>query len=678
LRFFPFQVIVSLMTTNQEDALFNFLENVTEPFTLKDVTGFVLMLDSTRAEAVPVEVAALIESHNVAFKLDNRQWVSRRGCFEEVPFVISPTKLELLNGILIPGHRCIPFANPGVLPHEYQFFWQDKPVPWTTTEGPPEEFYPYYYIFGEEYAPQYVARDNPDNESAFNYDPYEDPPEVSIHTLDMRNIFREAAFVPGDRFVVRTRDWKEGHFNLEKAEKDAWSQMELFVWFEAAEGGFEDSFALLGPGASTEEQIAYAYWYGGKRMREIPAYSLEEFLFEKTDRIEKTAYGIESRFWFAGKDIPDSKGLSGIAVPADRTVIEEILFKVNVPVSEYVIVSYIRDALFRNEKDFNKALDRIVPPVIHLKEADWNLLADFATETMDELRERYSLFLDQGMGPIRQRVGELHSAVVDLAARLQKGEIDTSWLPRHTFIMLSQIQGHAASLLEDLDSDHAPPESELEAMDNSLDSMVDTFDDIKESIDEAMNNFRRSNLTLVRSDKDNSFGEFWRPAQISINGTDVWRRVLVPGDRMLEDLHRIIQICLEWKDSYRHRFYTEVSGGMDRNNLDDKIKIGEMCDQGVSELQYEYGTKWNVKVIFLSPYQPGKEETIRCVAGEGAAPPEIVGGPLRFRKILSVIEGGSDMEKQAALHELGPDFVPGLFDMDKCNRDMRSEYAANV
>jgi hypothetical protein len=207
-------------------------------------------------------------------------------------------------------------------------------------------------------------------------------------------------------------------------------------------------------------------------------------------------------------------------------------------------------------------------------------------------------------------------------------------------------------------------------MDNSLDSMVDTFDEIKESIDEAMNNFRRNNLTLVRNDKDDVLQESWRPAQISISGTDVWRRVLIPGNRMLEDLHRIIQICLEWKDSYRHRFYTEAAGGIDRNDLDDKMKIRDVCDRGVSELQYEYGTKWNVKVIFLSPYMPGKEEVIRCVAGEGAAPPETVGGPLRFRKILSILEGGSDMEKQAALHELGPDFVPGLFDMEKCNRNM--------
>ncbi|MDR0290918.1 MAG: plasmid pRiA4b ORF-3 family protein [Treponema sp.] len=661
------------MTPNQEDALFNFLENVTEPFTIEDVVEFVRMLDSTRAETLKAEISAILDSHNVAFRLDNRQWVSRRGCFEDVPFVLSPTKLELLNGILIPGHRCIPFANPTVMPHEYKFFWKGKEVPWTTTEGPPEEFYPYYYIFGEEYAPQYVARDNPENETVFNYDPYEDPPEVSIHTLDMRNIFREAAFVPGDRFVVRTKDWKEGHFDLEKSDKGAWPQADMFAWFEAAEGGFEDSFALLGPGTSTEEQIAYAYWYGGKRMRELPAYSLEEFLFEKTDRIEKINYGIESRFWFAGKDIPDSKGLLGISVPPDRTFIENILYKVNVPISEYVIISYIRDSMFRNENDIPKIIERIVPRAIRLEEADWDILADYISEMSDELRGSYTLFLDQGMGPIRQRVGELHNAVVELSARLQKGEIDTSWLPRHTFIMLSQIQGHAASLLEDLDSNIEPPESELEAMDNSLDSMIETFGEIKEAIDDAMNNFRRSNLTLINSGKDNASQEAWRSVQISIDGTGIWRRALVPGNQRLEDLHRIIQISMEWKNSYRHRFYTAAPGGIDRNNLDDKMKIWEVCNQGISELQYEYGTKWNIKVIFLSPYQPGKGEIIRYVAGEGAAPPEVLGGPLRFRKILNILDGSNEIEKQAALHEMGSDFVPGLFDMEKSNRNLNSE-----
>jgi hypothetical protein len=659
----------------QEDALYDFLENVTEPFTLDDVTAFVHMLDPKRNTRLALEIAALIDSRNVAFRLDSRQWVSRRGCFEPVRFVISPTRLELLNGILIPGHRCVPFANPVVMPHEYEFCWKNSSIPMTTTEGAPEELYPFYCIFGEEYAPQYVARDNPENESAFNCDPYEDPPEVSVHTLDMRNIYRETAFVPGDRFVVHTLDWKDGRFELEKVGKEEWSKTDLYHWLEAAEGGFEDSFALLGPGASTEEQIAYAYWYGGGRMRELPAYSLEEFFYEKTERIETVPYGIETRFWFTGKEIPDRKNLAGLNMPPDRTVVEDMLFKRNVPISEYVILAYARDALFRNEKDISQVIDRIIPPVIHLEEKEWNMLADYITDAMEELGKDYSLFKDQSMGGIRQRVGELHTAVIELAVRLQKGEIDTSWLPKHTFIVLSQIHGHAASLLEDLDTDEAPPEAELEAMDNSLDSMIETYEDIKELIGGAMDNFRRNNLLVIRGGKTAAAEDCWWVIQISVSGTDVWRRVLVPGDCALEELHLLIQTSLGWKSSYRYRFVSESPESTNRKQWDDKTRIKELRNEGITELLYEYGTKWNVKIIILSPYQSGKEEAIRCMAGAGAAPPEVIGGPLRFRRILSALENGSDMEKQAALHELGPDFVPGLFDMERCNRNLNEVYS---
>jgi hypothetical protein len=659
------------MTANQEDALFDFLENVTEPFTLEDVSAFIRMIEPKKNSRLELEISALLDSRNIAFRLNTRQWVSRRGCFEPVPFVISPTRLELLNGILIPGHRCIPFANPGLLPQEYTFFWKGAPISMGTTEGPPEEFYPYYCLFGEEYAPQYVARDNPQNESAYNSDPYEDPPEVSISTLDMRNIYRESGFVPGDRFVVRNRDWKAGSFELERVGKDEWSQAELYDWFEAAESGFEDSMALLGPGTSTEEQIAYAYWYGGKRMRDVPAYALEDFLYEKTDRIETVPYGIETRFWYAGKEIPDNKDIEGVLALPDQTMVEDILFRQKIPVSEFVVQAYVLDALYRGDENIDHIINRIVPQAIHLEEGERNFLADYAAGALEEFRETYSLFTDQGMGPIRQRVGELHTAVIDLAARLHKGDIDPSWLPKHTFIVLSQIQGHAAGLLEDLDTEDPPPEAELEAMDNTLDSMIETYEDIKELIGDAMNNFRRNNLSVVRYQPDEGDDNGWQTVQISVRGVEVWRRVAVPETCRLKELHRIIQTSLEWKGGFAHRFNVEQPDRTPgRKDLDDKLRIGELAAQGIAELLYEYGTKWTVRVIILSRHDGAEGELVRCVAGAGAAPPEQIEGPLRFRKLLSSLEGGSDADREAARHELGLDFEPGRFDLEQCNRNL--------
>jgi hypothetical protein len=496
----------------------------------------------------------------------------------------------------------------------------------------------------------------------------------------MRNLYRESSFVPGDRFVVRTIDWKEGIFELERVSEAAWPQTDLYAWLEAAEGGFEDSFALLGPGSSTEEQIAYAYWYGGKRMRNVPAYSLEEFLYKRTDRIETAAYGIETRFWYAGKEIPDSKELEGVLSLPDRTVLEEILIGEKIPITEYVIQSYVRDALFRKDEDVSHIIERIVPRAIHLAKDKQRILELYICDALKEYKGSYIDFTEQVMGPIRQRVGELHTAVIELTARLQKGDIDQNWLPRHTFIVLSQIQSHAAGLLEDLDSDDAPPESELEAMDNSLDSMIETYEDIKELIDDALNNFRRNHLSVVKSGAAEKGG--WRTIQISVSGTGAWRRVLVPESYNLEDMHRIIQAVLDWKNTFPWQFSIDPPDGTPgRKVLESRLCVAEILKDDITELLYDYGTKWTVKIILLSPYQAGEEETVRCIAGAEAAPPESVDGPLRFRKILSALEKGSEKEQQEARQELGKGFEAELFDMQQCNNKLKivhSDKKANL
>ncbi|MDR0487226.1 MAG: plasmid pRiA4b ORF-3 family protein [Treponema sp.] len=654
------------MDIDQEEALYEFLENTARPFTLEEIASHVQTSGQKRNKRMVWEITSLLNLRRLAFKLDNRRWISRRGYFEQAVFVITPTRQELLNGILVPGHRCVPFANPMALPHKYEFFWKGKPIPVTTTEAPPEDLYPYYCIYGEEFAPQYIAEDNPENEAAFNSDPYEEPGEVSIHTLDMRGIYLESSFVPGDRFVVRITDWKESRFELEKAGKNQWSKDELDSWLDVAEGGFEDSFALLGPGFSTEEQIAYAYWFGGKRMKEIPAYSLEELLYEKTNRIETAPYGIESRFWSVGREIPDFKNLQNNTVLPDRTFIEDILFKKNIPVSEFVILSYIKDAFFRNEKDIDQVISRLIPPAAGLKQMEFDIIADFIADAMEDFYKGYSLFVDRNTGPIRQRLVELHTAVIELSDKQKKGEMESSWLPKHTFIVLSQIQGHAASLLEDLAFDEVLLEPEMTLIDNSVDSMIDTFTDVKELIDNAMDNFRRSNLTVLHG--PGTVGQLWQIIQISISGLDVWRRAIISHKCTVEELHFLIQIGMGWKNSYNHRFYRESSDS-GRQYLHERMKINDIDFHGKKELTYEYGTKWIVKIMVMSSFEPAIDETMRYVAGEGASPPEMLDGPRQFSKIMAAFENGGNAEKQAALRELGVDFTPD-FDMDKCNRNL--------
>jgi hypothetical protein len=652
------------MTFNQEEALYDFLDNAIEPFTLEEVTAYVHDADTTRSGRLALQIAALINVKRLAFPKGSKRWISRRGCFEHVCFVIKPSRKEIMNGILIPGHRCIPFANPLLRPKEYSFSWRKEPVLWTNTEGDPEELYPYYTMFGEEYASHYIAMDNEENEYA--YSEGEEPDIVSISTLNMSRIYREAGFVPGDGFIANMLDWKKGGFTLEKISKDAWSESDLADWLSVAEEGFKESFKTLGPGISTEEQIAYAYFLGGKRMRDIPAYSLEEFLYEKTDSIEIVPYGIETRFWFAGKEIPDSQGLLDGQRIADRTLIEEILFSKEIPISEFVVQAYVRDALHRRETSVESVLSRLVPNNIAqtLSLRDWNILADYIAEVFAEIHPEYSLFTDKNAGPIRQNLVDLHTAVIEFAATLRKDSMNEAYLPQQVFITLSQIQTHATNLLDELSDDKESSSVDILDMYNAYQGMLGTYDEIRSMIDDSLSAFRKSNIYLVK-DGDKKKG---RLLQLSIGGTEVWRRIIVPETYALKDIHRVIQKLFSWKDdlSYRFTLCSNPEHEEQAHPLDTSITIKELSAQRLPDVNYEYGELWNVKIIILSPEK--SEKSASCVAGEKAAPPETINGPVRFRKDIFALEAGTAEEKQATKERLGVGFNPNFFDLEQCNR----------
>jgi hypothetical protein len=659
------------MTPEQEEALYAFLDDTNTAFTLKEAAYKIRAKDSRRFGRLQGEIANLFNNRRIAFPVEENKWLSRRGLFDGARFVITPSRAELVNGILVPGHRCVPFANPVIPPHDYKFIWKNEVVGMSMTEGSPEEFYPYFSIYGEEYAPQYIAQENPENEIAYSADPFEDPAEVSIKAIDMRHIYREESFVPGDCFLVTIADWKACVFNLEHIHADEWKTSELDEWMDIAEKSFFLSFKNLGPGVTMEEQIAWAYFYGGKRMMDVPAYSLEDFLYEKTDKFSIVPFGLESRFWYAGKEIPDYRSLRGVKTQSDETNIERLLFQHNVPISEYVVQSYIRDAIYRKEKDISRILERIAPPSCGMNSWDMEYLAAYISDTLKEFQSIYSVFTDQKLGPVRQEVCELHTAIIDLSCHLKREGIDYSILPKHTFIILSQIQNYTSGILEDIDVEEEPPETELAAIDNSVEDMIDIYEEIKDMINKSRDTFRRTNLTLVKHDGSNT--RTWRTAQISIGGTDVWRRLLLPQSFNLSDLHRIILKLFDWSGSQPHKFTLDYISGSDLLDNEEKVKenatIKDLTANYLNELNYEYGTRWTVKIIF-SPCSDTNIEKPRCVAGENSPPPERVEGPLRFRRFISALDINDESEKEAARSELGRNFNPSAFDIDECNRHL--------
>jgi hypothetical protein len=667
------------MTIAQEDAMYEFLENARKPFTLKEITQAVRAVERAGGARLASQIVYLMQTYRLVFESEKNHYLSRRALFEKGRFVIQPTKSELQNGVLIPGHRCVPFANPALSPSKYEFYFNDKPCPASSSEGDPEDFYPYYIIFGEEYAPHYIAGDNKENENAFTLDPVEEPDEVSIRTFDLRALFRELQFTPGDCFVASIRDWKKGHFNLEFVKKGTWGENALLEWQKAAEKGFAESFEKIGAGYSCEEQIAWAYFYGGEKMRSVPSYSLEDFLYQKTEKIETVPFGIESRYWFAGKDILDFDGLKGTMSQGELTPIEEVLARNGIPISEFALQSFVRDALYRRDLDIGALLRRVIPPSIRIDRWSLEFIAQYTINIMTEFAESYSIFKDKTMGPLRQRTAELQTAVIDISARLTKSLIDKAWLPMHTFIVLSQIQTHSAALLEDLDVDDELPESELGMMDASLDSMLETYEDVKEMIEDALLNFRKTNFSLV---KPGGKGDSCTTVQIAIGGTDIWRRINIPSNYNLADLQKIIHSSFSWGGHLKSRFaadYKFVTGVTDAHSeIDRKFQLSYLSSAGLTEFNYEYGLNWTVKVVLMSKQDGLPANNVECISGENAPPDEKIEGPLRYRRLLAGLESGLKDESEKARAILGDNYDGTKFSAVECSRALAKLFESTM
>ncbi|AEJ18414.1 plasmid pRiA4b ORF-3 family protein [Gracilinema caldarium] len=667
------------MTIEQEDRLYTFLEERIEPFHVADVVEAIYKTDSTGAYRLDEEVHTFLEKRRLAFPLANRYYQTRRGYFEHARFVIRPTRLEIQNGILIPGHRCLPFENPILFPHEFQFLWKGEVVPKTTTEGSPEDFYSFYNLYGEEYAPQYIARDNPDNEVSFNAHPYEEPGEVSITTLDLRSFYRETAFVPGYGFIVEVTDWKAGVFTLQEVLREGEVSEPSREWARLLEQGFFTSFEMIGPAASTEEQLAFAFWFGGRRLLDLPAMSVETFMYEYTERIDTVPYGMETRFWYAGKEIPDMSHWTEDGAPPDKTELEEILYTYGLPVSEYVVQSYVRDALYQQDNDLAAILGRIVPAPIKMNGEDELILAQYVMEVYEAFSRTYSIFLDKDMGPVRHSAAELHTAVVALMSQLSSHGVDQFWLPQHTLVILSQLQVHCARILEDLDHDDPHEASDLETIDIALEGMIETYEDIKHRVQEALDGYRRSRLSVVRSESPDALQPQWRALQLVISGTSIWRRMLVYEASTLHELHQIIMAVLGWSGQKLHGFiingelYDAEGNSSDRDER--LLTLGEIVKKGITEFtyNYDYTAEWEIRISILHALEAGEApQQVCCVAGEGAAPPEHIGGALRFRRFLAALDKENTAEQAEARQELGESFNPQLCDLSTCNNRLLS------
>jgi len=157
----------------------------------------------------------------------------------------------------------------------------------------------------------------------------------------------------------------------------------------------------------------------------------------------------------------------------------------------------------------------------------------------------------------------------------------------------------------------------------------------------------------------------------------IWRTVQVPGDVTLRQLHKVLQLTMGWQNSHLHEFrvdgvsYGEPDVAFDTDVNDERrVRLARVAPEAGATLTYlyDFGDGWEHDVVVekILPPEPRVRYPL-CLAGQGACPPEDVGGAWGYDEFLAAIRDPGNEQHDEMLEWIGGAFDPGKFDVRATN-----------
>lgn len=163
----------------------------------------------------------------------------------------------------------------------------------------------------------------------------------------------------------------------------------------------------------------------------------------------------------------------------------------------------------------------------------------------------------------------------------------------------------------------------------------------------------------------------------------IWRRLLVPADTSLAQLHHVIQAAFGWWDYHLHQYIVDERyfGDPDPEFADE---LPPMTDEreaflrdiaGAKEIVYEYdfGDSWR-HIIEIESVAVAPEAGMRypaCTGGARSRPPEDCGGVSGYEELLQVLADPRHEEYASMKTWVGKRFAPERFDLAQTNRALQ-------
>lgn len=173
-----------------------------------------------------------------------------------------------------------------------------------------------------------------------------------------------------------------------------------------------------------------------------------------------------------------------------------------------------------------------------------------------------------------------------------------------------------------------------------------------------------------------------------------WRDIVVPSHITFGQFHEIIQSAFLWEDSHFFAFTLTTHGRkvvieenahepgeafttIKNDAIDaEAIMLDEVFPRTKNAVyEYDFGDSWMHSIHLEEAIHDYAGTLPCCTAGEGAAPPEDVGGAYGFREFLSALSDVTNPDHDGAVEWAGTESY-GPFDLDETNRRMQRWFNA--
>lgn len=663
-----------------EKALDQFIKDNKRPFRLEKVIQHVVPLLKKIPTSLYISIDQIIRRDRRFFFDDFKEfYIPRAYFFKNTQFLIKLTKEEIKEGILFPGHRFVPFCHWEIFPSLCKIRWEKSKLKTKKIQKKFQDILMYHSLLGKENIISYLMVDSEENADLLSkHNSFSE--NISINVFDIKEFVKAYDFQEGDFLQLTVKDWYLGKYTIEyySAPNNLSYHSNKNNWIEAFENNMLDVFEEEGALTSIYEQLSIAFFKSGKEFTKNPFLHVGGFL-EMSKKIEMSPMGMTEIFWRKNEVPEDSIDFDNveyqIGMTGNTESLDGILQDLGVAINEQIIEAFMRDELYSARNDFSNVLERCFQGQtfsFYDKEQE-KCFEELLIVLWDETRKNYNLFCDKKAGVFRAKSLTILESYYKWLNHLDKENIEEKYCPKRETLSLGEIQVMLMHLVAGFnEGDSYELAKQVDMLDSLLDieystqSLMDIIE--KEAIATMPPSVKIfQNFSTKKSKKIYNL-------KISLKKSKplIWRRVCVPEEILLKDLHSVIQVLMGWKNNQEHRFLikSETYGNLSDFKDESSYSLKDFITKTKESFEYEYDFEdsWKHKILVqkITECNPPKKIEIKCLAGKNACPPENCGGIYGYEELLEILKDSSDPEYPHLVEWL-EGFDPKFFDIKKIN-----------